>query len=166
MNIYAMKKPKRINAVSISFVVIAGIVTYIVWAFLPIVWPIFQLQGMMQTTCNDAYRVMDDEELMKKLLKDTQRTGLRLTSDNFRLQRLPYSEEELAVQVSNPRMQELMRKRGKECLVEMRYVGTYTLPYLNITFTKEWTGAKRAPLEPIKWEKQCTCVSIPSPGGD
>lgn len=166
MNIYAMKKPKRINSVSVVMVLVAGIIGYLGYTFIPIYWPVFQLQGMMQTACNDAYRILDNEVVMRELLKNAQRTKLRLTKDNFRLQRLPYTDEELMKFQDNAAAQEMMRKKGKECLIEMRYVGSYTLPGLGKEFSIEWTGSKRAPLEPIKWEKQCTCVSVPGGGGD
>ncbi|MCA9549042.1 MAG: hypothetical protein KC933_03335 [Myxococcales bacterium] len=166
MSIYAMKKPKRVNSVSIALFIGLVLIGYLVYAFLPIYWPIFQLGGMMQTACNEAYRQLDNELVVEGLVKNAKRTGLPLTKDNFRMTRLPYSDEELMKFQGNTGVQETMRKRGKECLVEMRYRGSYTLPFTNFTFTKEWSGEKRAPLELIKWEKQCTCVTVPGGGGE
>lgn len=166
MSIYEMKKPKRINSVSISLFIGLALVVYLGYAFIPIYWPIFQLGGMMKTACNEAYRQMDNDLVIEGLVKNAKRTGLPLSKDNFRLTRIHYADEELMRVQDNPTLQDMMRKRGKECVVEMRYQGTYTLPFTNFTFTKEWSDEKRSPLELIKWEKQCTCVTVPGGGGE
>lgn len=162
MSIYEMKKPKRINAVSVSIMFIVLIIGYLGWAIVPIYWPIFQLSGIMHGTCNDAYRVQDDEQLMKKLIADAQRTKLPLTKDNFRFTRIPYSPEELeAMAPGNQTRQALMQKRGKECLLEMRYDASYPLPLLDQTIHWPFEREVRKTLEQVRYDKMCTCVSVP-----
>lgn len=162
MNIYSMKKPKRINSVSITILVIGLVVGYLGWAIIPVYWPIFQLSGIMNGTCNDAYREQDDDKLMTKLVKDTQRTGLPLTKDNFRFTRIKYSEEEIqAVGPNKHGVQQMMRKRGKECLLEMRYDASYPLPLINQKVRWPFERSVRKTLEQVKYDKTCTCVTVP-----
>lgn len=158
MNIYAMKKPKRINAVSITFFILALGVGYLGWAFIPIYWPVFQLSGIMRGVCNDAYRVHDDKQLMEKLLKDSRRTGLRVSQDNFRLTRLPYSEDEL-IALSNGRqaMRNMLIKRGKQCMLEMHYEDDFALPLLDKKLHIPFDKTVVQTLEQIDYE-MCTCV--------
>lgn len=162
MSIYAMKKPKRINAVSVSFFFLALIVGYIGWAAVEIYWPVFQLSGIMRGACNDAYKIHDDEKVMAKLLKDARRTGLPLSNDNFRFTRVPHSDEELITKSKgNAAIRRNMIRRGKTCVIEMRYEDDFKLPLLDkrlhIPFSREVEG----PLELVKYEKMCTCVTVP-----
>lgn len=162
MNIYAMKKPKRINAVSISFFFLALIFGYIGWAVVEIYGPIFQLSGIMRGACNDAYRNTSDEQVMNKLLKDSQRTGLPLTKDNFRFTRIPYSEEELQVLTKgNQSARAAIAARGKTCKIEMRYANDFKLPLLDKTVHIPFEKTVVASLEQVKYDKMCTCVTVP-----
>lgn len=162
MSIYAMKKPKRINSVSISFFFLALVLGYVGWAAVEIYWPIFQLSGIMRGACNDAYRVHDDKKVMAKLLKDARRTGLPLTKDNFRFTRVQFTDEELlAMTKGNAKHRASLVKRGKSCLLEMRYEDDFALPLLDkklhIPFEKRVTAS----LELVKYDKMCTCVTVP-----
>lgn len=162
MNIYAMKKPKRINSVSITFFILAVVVGYAGWALIPIYWPVFQLSGIMRGICYDAYRNHDNEKLMDKLLKEGRRTGLKLSEDNFRLTRLPYSEEEL-VALTGGVMEKrgLYLKRGKTCRLEMHYEDDFTLPVIDKSVHLSFDKTVESTLEQIKYDKTCTCVTLP-----
>jgi hypothetical protein len=160
VNIYAMKKPKRLNAVSVTLAGIVLVLAYVIWFLVPAFWPIFQLTGIMRGACNDAYRVLDDEKVMEKMLRDAKRTKLRLSLDNFRLTRIPYTEEEMAALTKdNPTARDLLQKRGKECVIELRYQDQYEWPLIGQTTAFTFEREVRAPLETIKWEKSCTCVT-------
>lgn len=164
MSIYAMKKPKRVNAVSVTFFFLALIVGYLGWAAVDIYWPIFQLSGIMRGACNDAYRVTDDKVVMQKLLKDAQRTKLKITKDNFRLTRLPYSEDEIVkLSANNPNLRKMLVERGKTCMIEMRYEDDFSLPLIDKKMHIPFSKTVTATLEQVKYEKSCTCVSVPEP---
>lgn len=163
MNIYLMKKPKRVNSVSVSVALLVLVLGYAGWFFLPAYWPVFQLNGIMHGICNDAYRIQDETVLMQRLLKEARRTGLKLSEKNFRFIRVQWTDEEL-----RERLQEdknawaLYQRRGKECVLQMRYVDRYPLPLLGNTVQMSWSNEVKAPMEPITWEKKCTCVSVPA----
>src|SRR5688500_16366092 len=117
-----MKKPKRLNTVSVTLLLLGAVLAYVIWFLVPAFWPIFQLTGIMRGACNNAYREYDDKKVISVLLRDARRTKLRVTEDNFRLTRLPYTEEELAVLSKGQQTgMDLLRRRGKECVLEMRY---------------------------------------------
>ena len=160
MNIYAMKKPKRINSVSVTLALIGAVLAYTIWFLVPAFWPIFQLTGIMRGACNDAYRQHDDKKVMQKLLLDARRTKLRVTEDNFRLTRIKYSDDELQVLAKGDAvMADGYQKRGKECVLEMRYQDNYTWPLIGQTTRLEFEREVRTPLETVKYEKACTCVT-------
>ncbi len=158
MNIYMIKKPKRINSVSVSLTLILATLGYLGWFYVPVRWPIFQLKGIMRATCNDAYREYNNEKLMKRLLSDARRTGLNLSPANFRLTRIPFTHEEMIAQKMKPG--DLTASRGKECILEMHYEDDYEWPLIGKTTRIVFEDKVSAPLEYIKWEKQCTCVTV------
>lgn len=163
MNIYMMKKPKKINSVSVTLALIGLVLAYAGWFLVPAFWPIFQLTGVMRSTCNTAYRELNDEKVMAELLKQAKRTGLKLTKDNFRFTREPYTVEELeAARQKHSGSEELLQKRGKACVLEMRYVDDYTWPLIGKTTTIPFEREVRVDLKTVEWEKQCTCVTVPS----
>ena len=158
--IYEIKKPRRINSFSVTIFLMAAAIGYLGYFFIPVWWPVFQLTGIMRGACNNAYREYDDKKVISVLLRDASRTKLRVTEDNFRLTRLPYTEEELAVLSKGQQTgMDLLRRRGKECVLEMRYQDDYKWPLIGTTTHLEFEREVRASLETIKWEKGCTCVT-------
>jgi hypothetical protein len=157
VNIYAMKKPRRVNAVSVSLVGMALVIGYLGYAFIPIFWPIFQLQGILRGACNEAYRVHDDEKVMRYVVREAQRTGLPLSKDNFRIRRERYPEDELVALLKDVRSQdrasarELYQSRGKTCVIEYRYAANHQLPILGIDFPWTHQGAVRGTLETVQF---------------
>lgn len=136
------------------------VIGYLTYFFAPIYWPLFQLGGIMRGICNDAYRITKDEQLMDRLLEQSKRTGLDLTEDNFRLTRIQWSDEELQeLAGDNQRRREMLESRGKECLLEMHYEDDYEWPFIGKSSHFAFDSSATAPLEQIKWEKQCTCVT-------
>ena len=163
MNIYAMKKPKRINSVSVTFFILALVVGYVGYFFVPIYWPVFQLSGIMRGVCYDAYRYTNDEQLMTKLLQDGRRTGLKLSKDNFRLTRIGYEAEELrTLSKGNSRLKDILAERGKACRLEMHYEDDYALPFTSKTVHLKFDKTVEQTLEQVEYDT-CTCVSLPEP---
>ena len=162
MNVYLMKKPKKLNAVSVTLGVMALVFAYACWFLVPMFWPIFQLTGMMRGACNDAYRQPNDERVLKKLLSDSVRTKLKLTKENFRLTRVPYSADELQKQ-ERASVREMMQKRGKTCVIEMHYEDDYAFPLIGKSTHMVFDRTVEVDLEQVKWEKGCTCVTPSRP---
>lgn len=160
MSIYEIKKPKRINSVSVTFFFVALVVAYTCWAIIPMFWPVFQLTGIMRGACNDAYRTSDNEVIIKKLIKDSSRTGLRLSPNNFRMSREPYSKEELKGKSEDTKIR--FQKRGKVCVIEMHYEDDFTLPLLNKTVHVPFDRTVTAPLELVDYGPGCSCIRLDS----
>ncbi len=160
MSIYEIKKPKRINSVSVTFFFLAVGFGYAGWALVPMFWPVFQLTGIMRGACNDAFRVYDDEAVVAKLIKDASRTGLRLSKDNFRMSRVPYTQQEQAGKTEG--LKTLRIKRGKECVIEMHYEDDYTLPLFNKVVHVPFDRTVRTNLKDIDAGIDCTCVQAGS----
>lgn len=138
MSVYLHKRPRRLNSVSLTFIAVFAVLGYFAWCFVPIYWPIFQLTGIMRSTCNEAYRNSDNKALMEKLLRDARRTGLRLSKDNFLLTREMYTPEELVDE--NPRWRDVLSRRGKSCELKMIYVTPVDFPLIG--YRTEWTFRK------------------------
>jgi len=158
VNIYAPKKPKRINSVSVTLALMTLAFGYFLWAFIPIYWPIFQLKGIIRAACNDAYRVLDDEAVVSKLVQDAARTGLPLTKDNFRMERVQMEPEEIEAetadfedQVQKRLRQDYLRQRGKTCKIEYYYRGRYDLPLIAQTVQITWNDTVSGSLETVSW---------------
>lgn len=162
MSVYAMKKPKRINSVSVTIAIVLLIGGYFAYAFVPKYWPFFQMKGILRGFCNQAYRdYKDDKKLIEKLVKDTQRVKLDLGPDNFVFTREPYDPEEFVGKTEQQASQ--MHQRGKTCVVEFYYEDQITLPLINRPFTRSWESELRVPLVndgPLKGPfEDCSCVS-------
>lgn len=158
MNIYAPKKPKRINSVSVTIALVLLVVGYLGWAFGPILWSVFQLEGIARAACNDAYRQLDDDAVIERLVRDSARTGLRLTKENFRLTRLPYDPAELEEQTatikdSRRRADQVMflKQRGKTCVIEYYYRDRYPLPLIGQSIELTFNDEVRGSLETVTW---------------
>ncbi|NJK88967.1 MAG: DUF615 domain-containing protein [Myxococcales bacterium] len=158
MNIYAPKKPKALNSVSVTLMLIALAFGYFCWAFIPIYWPIFQLKGIVRGACNDAYREMDDTLVVQKLVTASGRTGLRLTKDNFRMERVPYSPPEIEEAVGHikdfetrARQMKYLRERGKLCIIEYYYRADYSLPLVGVSLPLTFNDRLEGSLETVTW---------------
>lgn len=149
MGVYEIKKPKRINVFSVSLFLIAiAFVGGLSW-FLPIWWPVFQLTGIMQGVCNDMYRERSNEVLMKKLLKDSARTGLQLVPENFILERIPYTQQEL--NALNMGDTSAVAIRGKECRLTLRYLTDTEIPVIKKRIQIPWSRTIQTDLKVIKY---------------
>ncbi len=147
-----MKKPRRINTVSVAFVVAALLVGYAAYAFIPIYWPIFQMEGIIRGICNDAYRELNNDRLMDKLLAETKRTGLKLSKDNFRMKRIPYDQHELdKLGIGDAAAPTLVEQRGKAFEIAYRYRDTYSLPLIGQTLTLTFEDTLSTSLETVQY---------------
>lgn len=166
MNVYLQKNPKRVNAVSVTLTLVALGGGYLLWFWLPAYWPVFQLTGIMRGACNDAYRIVDNDEIIKKLLVNARRTGLRLSKENFRMTRTRYSDEELR-KLPGGMKTDVWAKKGKTCVIEMHYENDYTWPLIGKTQRLVFERTVEAELSPVIWDKgggsfpDCRCVSLP-----
>lgn len=161
MNIYLMKKPKRINSVSVTVTLVVLAIGYLLWFVIPTYWPSFQMGGIMKGACHDAYRIINNEKLMKKLLEDSRRTGLRITRENFKLTRVPYTAEDRANK--NIPSGSYPDKRGKACQLEFYYEDDFPWPLIGKTTRITFHKFVETPLEQVKYDdgigQDCTCVS-------
>lgn len=162
MNIYLMKKPKRINSVSVTLFLLMVAGAYLGWTFVPVYWPVFQMTGIMRGVCNTAYRERNDDKLLDILVKEGRRTRLRLSKENFAVERVPYTEEELLAAPEGPR--KVMADRGKTCVISFHYEDEYTWPILEKRAPLIIDRTIETPLEQVSWKKDdnCTCVSVPT----
>ena len=156
MNLYLARKPKRINSVGVTSVLIFAAIVYAGWAVLPAWWPVFKLTGVMHGACNDAYRIHDDNELMVKLMKDVKRIRLPITEKNFVFTRVPVEVGDAAT--VNPG--DWSFRRGKDCQLAFTMDSHIHLPLLE-GHSITWNREVRTDLKAVKWERledQCTCV--------
>lgn len=163
-----MKKPKRINSVSVGLAVIFAGILYVGYAFLPVFWPLWQVSGMMRTACARANRSPEDAAVMADLLKETRRTGLSLTEDNFIFERMPFSDEELGAMKASRR--DRARRRGRACVFRFRYAQTYQLPLVGVEYHLPYESQVRLDFQsqgssmsnPVYelFYNSCTCTSV------
>ncbi|MCB9654219.1 MAG: hypothetical protein H6729_08845 [Deltaproteobacteria bacterium] len=161
MNIYLQKKPRRINSFSVTLALIVLVAGYAGYFYLPLWWPVFQLTGIMRGICNEAYRNVNDEDLMKKLMAESKRVRLPgLTAENFEFTRVPYEQEELAsAKGLRPEL------RGKRCELYLSYERTATWPLLGKTSTFHFEREVVSDLSFVDWDDsktKCTCVTVGS----
>lgn len=164
-----MKKPKRVNSVSVGLALIAVVLGYAGYAFLPVMWPLWRITGIMRSTCSQGYsNTLDDRALLERMVRETRRTGLRLTLDNFRFERIPYDEETL-LRMSE-RKRALAMKRGRGCRLRFRYASDYALPIVDVPYHLPYeatvdytyddgTTSKSNPLYEFFYNS-CTCTSV------
>ena len=136
MSVYELKKPRFFNSFTNTLLVLALTLGYLGYWFMPHWWPIFQLTGIMRGACNNMYREYDDKKVLEGLLRESKRTGLKLTKDNFLLERVLYDHEEIATQP--PHAKDQLQRRGKSCRIQMIYVVDSVLPFINKTKTLEF----------------------------
>ena len=167
MNIYAMKRPRRMNAVSAGLTILLLAAVYAGWALLPVLWPLWQISGMMRTACAQAYRTTDNGEVIAYLMKEVQRSPLAVNEDNFRLERKPYAEDELLNLAPDARRKR--RAQGRTCVLRFRYVDRYRLPILGTMYRMPYEASVRLDLRPNEGRgralndlvyNSCTCTSV------
>lgn len=160
MNIYAMKKPKKLNAVSVTIGILVIVFGYLTWFLLPVYWPFFQMSGIMRTACIRAFHDKDDKKLLKKMVDEAGRTGLKVTADNFRFTRILYDDAEL---VGNP-IKEMLRRRGKSCRVEFVHEHDYKIPLTGKTWHKRTLMEQNIDLRELGGNEslldQCSCDKV------
>ena len=159
MNIYAIKKPNRINSVTVTLAVGGLLIGYLLYWWLPIFWPIFRMTGIMKSACSEAYRNPNDEAVMEKLIADASRTGLRIDERNFRYRRIPFTRAER--QASQITEESFVNRRGKECEIAFHYEDDYPLPLIGKTTRLVFERTITQTLEHTQYDKLCTCVSVP-----
>lgn len=161
MNIYLQKKQKKINSVSVTITVTLAVIGYLLWFAIPTYWPIFRMTGIMKSTCNEAFKVIDEDRLMRKLLIEAKRTKLKLTKNNFRMTRTPFTVEELEAKTKDQTQWPNIRKRGKECVLDFYYEDDYEWPLIGAKTHLVFERQVVEPMEAVTWEKtnyDCTCV--------
>ena len=167
MNIYAIKKPKRINAVSVTLTLLLLGGAYAAWAFVPVLFPLWRMNGLMRIACAKAHNDPNDAAVIADLVKRAQTPGLSISDDNFLLERTPFSSEELGGQPAAVATQ--MSKIGKGCVMRFRYVDTYTLPVLGREYTLpyessvevNYQGGDKNQLNDLVYNS-CSCTSVRS----
>lgn len=163
MNIYDMKKPKRINSVSVLMALGLAFLGYLLYWWVPIMWPVFQMTGIMKSACSEAYRTVDDNTVVDKLVKDAQRTGLRIDKTNFRFRRVPYTGAE--IKARDLVGKDFIVARGKHCEIDFRYQDEFAIPFTGRQMSLTFDRTVDATLEPVKYDKLCTCVRVPGGPG-
>lgn len=117
MGRYDPKKPSAFNVVNALIVLVVGTLGYLGWFYVPHWWPVWQLTGIMRGVANEAYREYNNDKLLDKLLKESKRTGLKLTAENFTIERRAYTPEEMVEALKGGQMSEaarlLFEQRGK-----------------------------------------------------
>jgi hypothetical protein len=162
MNIYMMKKPKRINSVSVTLFLMAAAAGYLGWANLPIWWPAFQMTGIMRGICNDAYHESDPEKLMRRLVSEARRTGFKISADNFKIKRVPFTPDEM-MKAETEHLRSIMAYRGKACIVTFHYEDNFVWPLIEKPRRVVVDREIRSEMETVSWTKDknkaCTCVT-------
>lgn len=161
-----MKKPKRINSVSVSLFVLFVLFVYVVWAIVPAMWPLWQMSGMMRTACAVAYREPTEDAVLDALLKEARRSSLEVTKENFIFERVPYSDDELLKVAEAVRPKRLAV--GKECRIRFRYVDDYALPLIGTTVRFPYESTVVFDLRPAdssgslnEMVYSCSCSRVP-----
>lgn len=163
-----MKKPKRFNSVSVTLALLFAAFVYAVWAFVPVMWPLWRMSGIMRTACAQAYSEPDNRVVLQGLLTSAARTKLRVSEDNFIIDRIGYSDEELREAPEGWRSR--MATTGKECVIAFRYVDRYTLPVVGLEYTLPYESSVSLDLRRDEegsnalyelFYNSCTCTSVP-----
>lgn len=144
-----MKKPRAFNSLTVTLILLVAGLVYAGYWIVPVWWPVFQLTGIMRGICNDAYHQRDNEILIEKLLKEGARTGLILSKENFQLERVAYSEEE--IQKFDEQARPLMISRGKECVLRLIYVSNAKWPFLDKSTKITWRRSISTDLGIVKY---------------
>lgn len=149
MSIYAPKKPKRINAVSVTTTLVLAALVYAGWWYLPHWFRVWQMSSAMITVGRKAYREYNDEKLVDELKVHAARIGLRVTRDNFATWREPFTADELA-QLTNEQ-REMFSKRGKKIYISFAYNVDAEWPLLDKTTPISFEREREVDLAVVKW---------------
>ncbi len=127
MSIYAPKKPSKFNRLNFSIAAVFLVLVYFgAWCG-PAFYQVWTVTGSMAAECNAAYRELDDQKLVERLVAAARRVGLRTVGpDNFAVQREPPTEAQLAA-ASSDKGRELMNKRGSA--ITIAFAVTLDLPW-------------------------------------
>lgn len=155
MGQYDPKKPSAFNIVNILIVLGLGTVGYLGWWYLPHWYPVWQLSGIMRGAANDAYREFNNDKLLQKLLKDSQRTGLKLTAENFTIERTGYTNEEMQAAVEGKELSDharmLFEQRGKTITIYFENTVTAKWPLQDKSRPLTFRRTVSMDLATIKW---------------
>jgi hypothetical protein len=122
MSIYAPKKPKKINAVSVTVTLVLAVIGYLGWFYLPHWFSVWSASGRMIGVGRDAYREFDDQKIMDKLVREVRAAGLRVGPENFELIREKYTPEELQTLTQGGKgSSHVWERRGKTFTVKLAY---------------------------------------------
>ena len=172
MGVYDPKKPKVINAVSVTGALALLVVGYLAYVLVPPYWQIFQLQGILKSACNEAYREWNDEKVVDYLMRQVPRTGLPLSKDNFRFNRIPYTAEErveeFGERANDPQIIQLTEDRGATCVFAYRYARSIHFPIIDQDLPVVHQGEVSASLKTVRYDQplQCRCASKLPPDPD
>ena len=149
MSIYAPKKPKRINTVSVTTTLVLAALIYAGWWYLPHWFKVWQMSSAMITIGRKAYREYDDEKLFTELRTHAARIGLRVTRDNFAIWREPFTAEELSGLTAEAR--DLYTKRGKKIYISFAYNVDAQWPLIEKTTPLSFDREREVDLAVGKW---------------
>lgn len=139
MGQYNAKKPNKINPVSISVTVVILGLGYLGWFYFPHWFQVFRISGVMRGVGTEAYRNFDDQKLMKKLVDESKRLIPNLNENNFKIQRVKYTNDELnALEVKHGTQRDVYQTRGKELVIEFAYIFTAKWPLTQKTTKLEF----------------------------
>lgn len=150
MSLYAPKKPKRINSVSVSVTLILLLLGYIGWWYIPHWFRVWQMSGVMISVGRLGYREYDDQKLIQLLIQGAQRNGLRVTADNFSIWREPYGADEIEADAT-PAKRDLYAKRGKNIWVSFAYTTEAEWPLIGKTTTLNFERERSVELSQVNW---------------
>lgn len=127
MSIYAPKKPSKFNRLNFSIAAVFLVLGYFgVW-YLPTAYQVWTVTGAMASECNAAYRTLDNEKLVSRLVAAARRVGLTTVGpDNFAVQRDPPTDAQMAA-TTNDANRELLNKRGSA--ITIVFAVTLDLPW-------------------------------------
>lgn len=155
MGQYDPKKPSAFNVVNILIVLVLGTGIYVGAWYLPHWYPVWKLTGIMHGVGNDAYRETNDEKLMERLLKESVRTGLRLSKENFTIERVPYTPEEieeaLAGKANSDHARKTFDKRGRRIFIYFENTVDAKWPFMEKYTPLTFTRTVETDLAIIKW---------------
>jgi hypothetical protein len=152
LSLYAPKKPKKINAVSVTLTLLLGTLGYLGWWYLPHWFVAWQMSNAALNVGRKGYRETDDNKLLDALLKEAQRIGMKgVSKENFSIWREPYPDYDPELQGKRPEAIEVFQKRGKFIHVSYAWTVNAQWPLLDdstpLTFEKE----RIVDLATIKW---------------
>ena len=127
MSIYAPKKPSKFNRLNFTIAAVFLVLGYFGWWYLPAFYKVWTVTGAMASESNAAYRTLDDNKLVERLVAAARRVGLNTVGPhNFAIQRDPPTDAQLS-KASNDASRELLKKRGSA--ITIVFAVTLDLPW-------------------------------------